>query len=293
MGSDATQGSASTRIDPALERQYNLRLRHPERTDVYDRFAVESAKLRASAPGFRALRYGDSANSVVDFLPADTVAPAPLFLFIHGGYWRTLDRSIFSFLAKPWLARGVHVALPGYDLAPAASMGAIVDQVRKAAGSLLADADELGIDRRRLIVGGHSAGAHLGALLLGALPARTAVAGFVGVSGIYDLEPLLATTVNADIRLGPTAARALSPRWCRFDAGPHHLCAVGSAETDGFKQQSHEYAAALRAQGCDAESVEVPGRTHFDILDELADDEAPLFRRAHAMLSQSSERSFR
>ena len=293
LGSDHPPAGASSRIDPELERQYNLRIRHPERTGVYERFSAESAKLRASAPGLRALRYGDSTNSVVDFLPADTAAPAPLFLFIHGGYWRALDRSIFTFLAKPWLARGVHVALPGYDLAPTASLHAIVAQIHKAAGSLLADADGLGIDRRRLIVGGHSAGAHLGALLLNALPAGAAVVGFVGVSGIYDLEPLLSTTINSDVRLGPAEARALSPRWCQFDAGPHHLYAVGSAETEGFKQQSREHAAALKAQGCDAELMEVPGRTHFDILDDLADEKALLFRRAHAMLCQPFDRSFR
>ena len=271
-------------IDPAVEREYNLRLRHPERGAVYERFSVASAALRRDETRHAALRYGESPNSVIDFFPTDRAGPAPLFLFIHGGYWRALDRRMFSFLARPWLDRGVHVALPGYELAPGASVRNIAAQVRTATEWLLRSAGHLNIDATRVIVSGHSAGAHLGALTLSEMTDWSA-AGFVGISGVYDLRPLLATTVNLDIHLDAAEAYALSPQWRRVDTVPRYLCAVGGAETDEFRRQSRAYAAALSEQGCDAQLLEVPARTHFDVLDDLADAEAPLFRRAHALLS--------
>ena len=277
----------SPEIDPALEREYALRSRHPERGAVYERFAAASAAFRQGTDAFRSLRYGASPNNAIDFVRAETTAAAPLFVFIHGGYWRALDRSIFTFLARPWLARGVHVALPGYDLAPALRVRDIAAQVEAATACLLARAGPLGIDPDRIVVGGHSAGAQLGALLLDRLP--RGAAGFIGVSGIYDLQPLRATSINADVRLDAGEARELSPRWRVPDPRPRYLCAVGAAETDGFRSQSHDYAAALRRQGCRAESIEVPGRTHFDVLDELADPESELFRKSLDLLRPPNE----
>jgi len=276
--------AAAPAIDGALEREYNLRIRHPERSAVYDRFAADSAALRSSHAGFETLRYGDTPNSAIDFFRAGTADNAPLFVFIHGGYWRALDRRIFSFLARPWLARGVNVALPGYDLAPATTVRAIAGQVRRAVAQLIADAKPLGVDPRRVVVGGHSAGAHLGALALDVAPGWCA-AGFLGVSGLYDLEPLLATSVNLDVHLDVAEARALSPSRRAAPRAPRYRLAVGGAETAGFRHQSRDYAAALCAQGCDAESIEVPARTHFDVLDDLADASAPLFASANALFS--------
>ena len=135
---------------------------------------------------------------------------------------------------------------------------------------------------------GHSAGAHLGALALDELPSGTA-RGFVGVSGVYALEPLLTTSVNEDIRLDVDEARALSPLRRAPDTGLRHLCAVGGAETDGFRGQTREYVVHLRAHGARAEALEVPGRTHFDILDDLADPQRELFRRAWSLLVPPGE----
>ncbi len=271
-------------IDAAAEGEYNLRARHPERSAVYEGFARRSEALRRAEPRHQAQRYAASPNCVVDFFPAAVSGPAPLLFFIHGGYWRALDRGLFSFLARPWLDRGVHVALPGYDLAPAVTVRAIADQVRAAFEMLLAQAGPLGIDRARCIVSGHSAGAHLGALLL-CERRDVGAAAFVGISGVYDLRPLLATSVNHDIRLNPAEAAALSPALHDACPAPRCLCAVGGAETAGFRQQSQRYAAMLQERGCAARSLEVPGRTHFDVLDDLADPSAALFRAAFALLS--------
>ncbi len=270
-------------VDPTAECEYNLRVRHPEREAVYDRFAADSAILRQNHSGFSALRYGNSPNSLIDFFPAVTRRPAPVFVFLHGGYWRALDRRIFSFLARPWLARGVHVALPGYDLVPAQTLREIVNQARNAIEWLMKRAAELNLDTTRLVIGGHSAGAHLGALAISDMTNWSA-SGFVGVSGVYDLPPLLRTSVNHDLQLDDTEAQALSPLWRRADPRLGYLCAVGGAETDGFRRQSANYASMLCSRGCVANYLEVPNRTHFDILDDLADPDAALFQAAWAML---------
>lgn len=275
-------------VDPVLEREYNLRIRHPERTAVYERFAADSAVLRRESPGFAALRYGESPNSVIDFFAAGGGGPRPLFVFLHGGYWRALDRGIFSFLARPWNARGVSVALPGYDLAPAVTVRQIAAQTRRAIEWLIERRDELAIDTTRIVIGGHSAGAHLGALAVNALETCRPL-GLVGVSGVYDLLPLLRTTVNHDVHLDAAEARVLSPLWLEPRGGARHLCAVGGAETDGFRDQSRRYAATLREKGVAAEYLEAPARTHFDILDDLADPQAGLFKAAWSIMQPDPE----
>ncbi|MEP6941769.1 MAG: alpha/beta hydrolase [Betaproteobacteria bacterium] len=270
-------------IDPGLERQYNLRLRHPERTAVYERFAKSSADFRAATPELRELRYGAGPRCVLDFFPARGGSAAPLFVFIHGGYWRALDHRIFSFLAKPWLARDVHVAMIGYDLAPSLSVRAIVAEVRAAMDFLRERAAIMSVDTRRIVIGGHSAGAQLGASALSADPGWHA-RGFLGVSGVYDLVPLLATSVNLDVRMSAADAIAASPIRQPAELRVRYLCAVGEAETDGFRAQTHAFAAEMQRQRCDALSVEVAGRNHFDLLDDLADDSHPLFLQASGLL---------
>ncbi len=273
-------------VDQALELEYNLRIRHPERTAVYERYAQRSAAFRASAPGFSAVPYAAAQNCVLDFFPAPRAGRrAPLLFFVHGGYWRALERSIFSFLAQAWLDQGIHVAMPGYTLAPEVPVAHIVDEVGMAMKLLCDQSEAWGIDVSRMLISGHSAGAHLGANVL-----RTSckqAAGFVGVSGLYDLEPLLSTTINHDVHLDATSALALSPAHQSVTANVRYLCAVGEAETDGFKGQSRNYVAHLRSGQADARYMAVPGRTHFDILEDLADPTAALFKVANGLLGRS------
>lgn len=288
MACDAAAGAVLLPVDPAVEREYSLRARHPERGEVYERQAAASAALRAGASGFRTVRYGESPGCLLDFLPATQTQTeaAPLFVFIHGGYWRALDRSIFTFLARPWLDRGVHAAFIGYDLAPALSLSSIALEAGEAMAWLRGHAGELGVDAQRVVVAGHSAGAHLGACVLED-PQGWQAAAFVGVSGVYDLEPLRHTSVNADVRLDAREARAMSPRWQDARRATRHLLAVGGAETDGFRFQSIDYAEHLRRNGCAAEVRVVPGCTHFDILDELGDAQSRLFGDAFALLGST------
>jgi arylformamidase len=280
-----TETTLSPPVDPAVEREYALRARHPERNAVYERQARASAELRAAVPGMSIHRYGASDGCLLDFLPASQplAALAPLFVFIHGGYWRALERSIFTFLAAPWMARGVHAAFIGYDLAPAVRVSDIVTEVGQAMAWLRSHARALGVDSARVVVAGHSAGAHLGACVLDGADGWQA-AGLVGVSGVYDLAPLRHTSINADIRLDEREVRSISPMTGPPARARHHLIAVGGAETDGFRGQSIAYAEHLRHAGCHPELRIVPDRTHFDILDDLGDGHSALFRDAFALL---------
>jgi arylformamidase len=275
-------------ISEVLEREYNLRIRHPEREAVYEDFAARSAAYRDRADCRLDLRYAAGERCTLDwFAPATAAAAAPLLVFIHGGYWRALDKRIFSFVAAPYNAAGAAVALIGYDLAPGVTLSRIVEQAH-ASLAWMARERSLDFDRARVVVSGHSAGGHLAALLAAAPPERiggVAVAAAAPISGLFDLEPLLETSVNLDVRMSADEARRLSPMRCDRFRAPRLVVAVGARETEGFIAQSRRFAERADAAGAAARFVLVPGRTHFDVLEDLAHADAPLCRDTLSLLA--------
>ena len=257
-------------IDPSTDAEYNIRARHPESPQHYARYAAESAAARGALGGKIDLRYGEAAGETLDFFPAARPR-APLFLFIHGGYWRALDKRDFSFVAPPFVTAGIAVALINYDLCPKVTVETIVAQTQRAI-RWAHDNAALAFDRRRLVVGGHSAGGHLTAMALTAEPKLPIAAG-IAISGVFDLVPLIKTNVNEQIELDETRARALSPmHHPRPDRAPNLIC-VGGAETAGFIGQSRDYAARL---GKTAKIY--PGLDHYTIITALADPASELHR---------------
>jgi arylformamidase len=257
--------------EEAFEAEYNIRRRHPESPLHYARYAAESAKARAALGGQLDLRYGETAGERLDFFPA-VQADAPLFLFIHGGYWRALDKRDFSFIAPPFVAAGSAVALINYDLAPKVTVETIIGQTRRAIRWTHDNAASLGFDPRRLVVGGHSAGGHLTATALAAEPALPIAAG-IAISGVFDLVPLLKTNVNVQLTLDEARARRLSPMHCpRLDRALDLIC-VGGAETTGFIGQSRDFAARL------GRSTRIyPDLDHYTIMSALADPTSEIHR---------------
>lgn len=274
-------------VDPALEREYALRARHPERQAVYDRMAAASAAFRDLAQAWLGERYAAGPRCTLDLfgVPGAT-RPSPLLVFVHGGYWRALDNRIFSYLARPWIEAGIAVAMPAYDLSPAVGLPRIADELESALRWLGERADELRIRRDAVVLSGHSAGAHLAMVLATREAARLGgidVVGVTGLSGLYDLAPLRRTSIAHDVRFGPDVLATLNPiDYTRFVPGSFVL-GWGGLETDGFKAQSRGFAERLRGLGHPVVTVEAAGRTHFDLLDEIAEPGSQLFAATRAL----------
>lgn len=270
-----------------LEHEYNARAAIPEHVHILADWQRRSAALRARAATRLDLRCAGQRRPAVDYFPA--ADGAPLLIYLHGGYWQRGDRRDYSFLAAPFVGHGVNVALVGYDLCPDIDLGGIVDQVRAACAWLWRQAEALGHDREHMLVGGHSAGAHLAAVMLatewpaldGALPPVLLRGGFA-ISGIYDLSPLRATTINDAVGLDAASARRWSPLHMTPAADISLLLAVGGAESAAFRRQTADLARAWRTVV--TATLEVPAANHFTVLESLADECAQLHHQARRLI---------
>lgn len=232
------------------------------------------------------IAYGPSAAETVDvFVPA-AGAPAPTLVFFHGGYWQELSKRESAFAALDAIAAGCALAVVDYALAPAVSVGTIVAQCRAAFDRVRAEAPALGLDPARLVVAGSSAGAHLAAMVALQRPAEVAAA--VLVSGVYDLGPLVGTSINAALGLDDATARQLSPQFADLSAFPPAVVAWGDNETGEFVRQSRAFAAALRACDRAVDSLEIAGRNHFDVILDLVAPDTALGTATRARLRGAS-----
>ena len=221
------------------------------------------------------LLWGERPDETFDYFPAAS-ADAPLLVYIHGGYWQELSKEESLFAAPDCVANGIAFAAIDYTLAPRASVGTIVEQCRRAIASLHGQAAALGFDARRIYVAGSSAGAHLTAMLLmqgwqaACGLADDVVAGAVLLSGVYDLEPLMGTYIDAPLHLTDADVAALSPLRLKAGRPVRTIVAWGENETAEFKRQSREFAAALMGAGFPVSEFELAGTNHFDIVFGLA-----------------------
>ena len=242
-------------------------------------------------PHLRDLRYGPQADELLDLFPVPGRTDAPLFVFIHGGYWRALGKQDSVFMARNFTAHGVAVAAVNYQLAPAARLSEIVAQCRRSLAWLYTHGPAHGIDVRRIVLGGSSAGAHLAAMLLApgwqaafGLPPDVVKAGVL-VSGLYDLAPVQQTTPNDWLALDSAEAAALSPQSCLPDAGARLCIATAEKDTDEFKRQSLDYAAACTLQGCAVQYEQIAGRNHFDVIMDWMNPQALLTKSTWDLLA--------
>lgn len=268
-------------IDLELEANYSLRARHPERGAVYESFSNDSAALRTRPNAVIDVPFGDRPTSMLDIFLPEHSDGAPLLVFIHGGYWRALDKSIFSFIAQHYVEQGIAVALPNYALVPSVPLGDIIQEVCQSVHWLsTVGANRWGLDAKNIVLSGHSAGGHMAAYVASKknpyaidLPPIT---GVVSVSGVFDLRPLLCTSINHDLRIDTSQALKYSIR--SDDVTTKSLVvAAGALETEGFKQQSQHFAQGCERLGLKTQWMSIPQRTHFDILIDLAKPQYPLF----------------
>jgi arylformamidase len=264
--------------DPAwVEREYNNRERVPEHPALFARWERDSAFVRRTLPGHLDLAYGPDPRHRIDLFPAP--GSDRLLVFLHGGYWRSLDKALFSWLAPAWVAEGVSVALPNYRLCPAVAIADIVEDAIAAVNWLAQHAPGHGAGAARIVVAGHSAGGHLAAALLAAAPGRLAfdtarIAGAVPVSGVFDFSPLPSFSGNADLRLDAASARALDLHDRRPTLAAPLVVAVGGDESGEFVRQSRLLAQRWSAQVRELQVL--PALNHFTILDALAERGQPL-----------------
>jgi arylformamidase len=236
------------------------------------RYEADSAAARRLPRTLEDLAYGEADACRLDlFRPPG--ADAPLHVFLHGGYWQELSHKQSAVMARGLVGRGIALAVVNYTLAPRASLFDMVRECRAALAWLTAHGERLDVDASDLTLSGHSAGAHLAAILLGKPGTAASLAGALLISGIYDLEPIRHTTIDAPLRLGRDEARALSPLYLDQPQCPRVHLMVGSQETAEFHRQSAAFAAHLEAQRCSVRLDVVAGANHFDIIcgDAVAD----------------------
>lgn len=280
---------------PYYDRQYNARASVQDAAALIARYTQQS-QAAFSLPGAVCnQRYSPRPSDILDiYLPAalDKQAPsAPVFIFIHGGYWRALSKNDSAFMAPALTQAGAVVVVPDYGLAPAVTLDHIVDQIRQAFAWVVRNIAIYGGDARNICICGSSAGGHLVGMLLAKgwqqdydLPASATPAAALPLSGLFDLQPLLHTHINSWMQLDDAAAVRNSPRFVLPDSSTHSQCQLrvscGEFESREFHRQSQEYLAAWQARCLPGQWLEAPGTNHFDLPLQLADPQSIVHQTA-------------
>lgn len=278
---------ANSNVD--YEAEYDNRGRHPEHAEIFERWSEASTAYRAAANVEPDIPYGPAERNRFDlFRPSSQGESAPLVVFIHGGYWKSLDRKMFSFMARAFNDAGFTAALPSYTLCPDGTIMDIVEELRLFLRVLW---ERLG---QRPVVVGHSAGGHLTGCMVATdwssfddVPDDLVTAGYA-ISGIYDLGPISRIAMKDELRLTPEMAKAANPLdWSFPHQGRRVVAAVGAEETGEFLRQSRLLADEWGRAGADTEYVPVAGANHFTILDALTATDGPMVPAVKAMAGAS------
>jgi len=283
-------------IDEHLERAYNVRMVTPGSAEKVSALAdrAEQARIRMAQAGITRSeeRYGSGARETVDIFAStdagNDAGARPCLMFIHGGYWRSLTKEDYAWVAEPYLAHGWVVAIVEYALVPDVTIAQITDQIGRAFAWITEPqhSARLKIAADGVTVVGHSAGGHLAlaALVMDRSPGQSSTGvpqarQIVSISGLFDLAPLLHTSMNADLRLDAKAADALSPMH-HVHTVPMPVCiAAGDQEPTGFIDQHNAFLNALAERDVPTvERIDLAGADNFDACDRLVDTDGELFK---------------
>jgi len=275
-----------------LEAEYNLRARRGSDFDeLMARWLSRSAQQRAAAGAQVDLAYGAGEREKLDYFSGGARSGAVL-IYIHGGYWQRGDKSMYSFVTEGFIKHGVSVAVVNYSLTPSVRIGEIAPQIRRATVWLWQRAADLGFSRERMSVMGHSAGGHLTAMMMAtdwpaldpALPAELVHAG-VPISALFELEPLVHTSINEGPRMDVEEAIAESPMFMAPVTNAPQLVVVGGGESDEFHRQADDYMARYATPERPMERYDVPEADHFDELERLAEDDSVFFHKSMQLVA--------
>ncbi len=262
-------------MNEAVEKQYNPRTTvTPEQLLAYtEQGARASEAARHKFKGVYDLRYGSGPLETADFFYCGK-PNQPVMVFFHGGYWRARDKKDYSFVVNGVLPLGCSVVVMNYDLCPAVTVAQIVDQTRRGLEWVAQQAASWGVDGDKILVSGHSAGAHIIAATLAQtgeafqLKQHSIKKAYL-ISGVFDVEPVLEISVNEEVHLKPADVHALSPVRHPFAADVNYEVFVGGAEPRDWIGESSRMAAHLNAMGCRVGLHELPGLNHYTVLHEM------------------------
>ena len=266
------------------EQEYNNRGRVKDYQQIFDRWDRDAAAYRDEMKGKGAqlgVSYGPSPRQYYDYFPGNDPHPgAPLAVFIHGGYWRSLAPSMHSWAARGMNAHGISVAVPGYDLCPTCTIADIISQTRNALLALWRK------HKKRMLVTGHSAGGHLAACMtatewhaVSKEPPTDLVPFGYSISGVFDFTPMLQVSQNADLRLDEKSAKAVSPLKWKLPPQRSLDAVVGGEESSEFIRQSKMIADDWAKKGAVTRYEAVAGANHFTVIDPLADPNSEMTAR--------------
>ena len=272
----------------ALDHNYNARATVSDVEEYLADYTKRSAHARGILDCMEDISYGNHEDEVMDIFPAGI--NSPIFVFIHGGYWKALSQKDSASMALGLVARGITLVTLNYSLAPFVSLDLIVAQCRRALAWVYNNSNQFGGDNSRIFLGGSSAGGHLtGMLLAGGWQSRfdlplNIVKGAIALSGLYDLEPIRLSNINEWMKLDHASVERNSPIRHLPDDGGRLVISFGENETNEFKRQSIEYAKAWSSKGMVCDFFEMKGRNHFDIIFDLDDFSTPIGRSVFGMI---------
>ena len=265
-----------------LDAQYNNRARFPDFIDHFNNWTKWSEATRARLPGVLDVAFGASDLEKLDIFPAEQVG-APIYVFIHGGYWYSLDKSHYSYVAEGMRPHGITTVVNNFDLAPHVDMDTIVEQNRRALAWLWRNAESFGADRNRIYVCGHSAGGHLGLMLLATHWARWGedlpqdlVKGVCSIGGIFDLEPVRLSFLNQTLKMDAAQAARNSPLQQTYREPAALSLVVAIDESDEFHRQSAQMRDHWLTLGYPATLLVPQDLDHFNVVNDLANPACPL-----------------
>jgi arylformamidase len=258
-----------------LDDEYNNRKRWPDFSDHFARWSELSEKTRASLPNTLDIAYGEDPIERLDVFPSEETG-TPLYVFIHGGYWYSLDKENYSYVADAMRPHGITTAVLNYGLAPDYDMDTIVGQIRSALAWLYRNAEAMGADPDRIYVTGHSAGGHLATMLLATdwatmgvdLP-QDLVKGVCAIGGIFDLEPIQLSFVNKTLHMDPEEAVRNSPIHQTYPASAPLSLIVAVDESAEYHRQSESMKELWSDLGYPVELIVPEGYDHFSVANDL------------------------
>ncbi len=281
-----------------LDAQYNIRAMVPDYPEIFKSWADRSARAREALKGRSKLDLGygpDPAQKLDLFLAKPG---ASLLIFIHGGYWRAQDKSEFSYVAEPYVAAGISVAVVNYRLAPRVTIDEIVNDIRQSVAYLHKTAAEHGFDPDRIFISGTSAGGHLTVSGLATrweefgLPAN-ALKGGCALNGLYDLEPIRLCYLNTEIGITPETSKRQSVIHHLPTKAPPLILSTGGDESEEFQRHQRDLAAAWHQAGLVCTVVDQIDGHHFDIIERFIDTNGPLWRAVLELVREAPLRNSR